>query len=49
MDEKNNSSLEALINTAGITAEVVRIFRDSFLESGFDEEETTYLCGILLE
>lgn len=41
--------LAELIESAGITAEYLKIFYDAFKNAGFDEPITQYFCTVILQ
>ncbi len=45
----SNDKLTEFINGLGALAEAMRVAYDSFIKAGFNDEQSLYLCGQLLQ
>lgn len=45
----DNPELQKLINSVGITAELMKLLDDALQKAGFNEQQSLYLCGEVLK
>lgn len=45
----SDDELQDVINSVGVMAEVLGLFRDALIRNGFDRDDVIYLCGVYVE